>query len=80
MPQRQKQKSRRVRRFVLVVFLAGAALAAGAWLGGWRPPRGRPVPTIHSSAGDRGPREAISETERRSLGEILRERGSAPGN
>ena len=76
MPQRQKQKSRRVARFLLVVFLAGAALAAAAWLGGWRSPTGRPVPAIQRH-GDRGPREAISETERRSLDEILRKRGSA---
>ena len=66
-------------RLLLVVLLAGAALAAGAWFGGWRPPAGRPVPAIHGS-GDRGPREAISETERRSLDEILRERGSATDN
>jgi len=79
MPQRQKQKSRRVGRFLLVVLLAGAALAAGAWLGGWRLPTGRPVPSIHGS-GNRAPREAISETERRSLDEILRERGSATDN
>jgi len=79
MAQRQEQKSRRVGRFLLVVLLTGAALAAGAWLGGWRPPTERLLPAIHRH-GDRGPREAIRETERRSLDEILRERGSATDN
>lgn len=74
-----KRKAVSTGRFLLVILVAGAALIAGAWLGGWRPPAAWRLPAGLES-GEPEPRETISETERRSLDEILRERGSAKGH
>jgi len=79
MPKRQRQKGHRLGLILLVVLVAGVALAAGAWLGGWRPPAKWRVPAI-GTFGESEPAEVIHETERRSLEQVLHERGSAKGN
>jgi len=70
----------RVGRFLLVVLLTGAALAAGAWLGGWRPPTERLSAGLSTGMVTVGPARRIARPSGARSTKILRERGSATDN
>jgi hypothetical protein len=74
-----KKKGRRIGGFLLGVLVAVLALAAGAWIGGLRPPTNWRLPRIEV-LGEPEPGEVISDTERRSLERVLRERDPGKGN
>ena len=75
----KKKTGRRIGGLLLGVLVAVLALAAGAWIGGLRPPTDWRLPRIQG-LGEPQPGEEISETERRSLDRVLRERDQGKGN
>jgi len=74
-----KKKERRIGGFLLGILIALLALAAGAWIGGLRPPTDWRLPRIEG-LGAPQPGEVISDSERRSLDQVLRDRDQGKGN